>query len=380
MSRKQLYKSIDIVILGYFGKHNFGDDILMCVAYGLAKSIKKDARIGIRLSGEDRYIAKMLIGDITFIPFGTRNKHALVIHGGGGTFFDFDSYRFFERINNYMLFFGGIKSYLFIDSILRRCLRKQRLSGEKRIGIGLGIGTFSKGSRKLREALPILSDFDALWVRDRSSVDNLSYLGVTPPTVLGSDLAFLHEYWCPPHLFMCKMNTQRNRPKIGLILRDWPSQDGEQLSSVFRPALDRLRADYDITVVSLDENTDQVTLKSLGDYPQKIWQPEQEDIGIFCERLVDFDVFLTARAHGAICGACLGRPSVILAIEPKLETVHDMLKQSSVLVVKPFKEERLSEALQQALSISMAAIRQDVMTNRRDSLTAFQKTREMASI
>ncbi len=40
---------------------------------------------------------------------------------------------------------------------------------------------------------------------------------------------------------------------------------------------------------------------------------------------------MSSRAHGVICGAVLGIPSVLIEIEPKLRTIHEMLPQSTVL-------------------------------------------------
>ena len=106
------------------------------------------------------------------------------------------------------------------------------MSAQVRLGFGLGIGTFTPGSPKLREALPVLSDFDGLWLRDAGSVDNLSALAVAPPVVLGSDLAFLWDHWCPPELALRPPPKKAKRPRVGVILRDWPTGSGEAI--VFR--------------------------------------------------------------------------------------------------------------------------------------------------
>ena len=63
-----------------------------------------------------------------------------------------------------------------------------------------------------------------------------------------------------------------------------------------------------------------------------IWQPEATTIADFAAKLATQDVLLSSRAHGAICGACLGVPSVIVNIEPKLTQVHAMLSNASRLV------------------------------------------------
>ncbi|ADQ00053.1 polysaccharide pyruvyl transferase family protein [Marinobacter adhaerens] len=354
----------DVVLVGYYGRGNFGDDVLMAVAHRIARSILPDASIGVRLGSDVSYPSRLLGENVIPVPFGSRDRHRLIIHGGGGTFFDFAHHSISERCVNAVLLIAGVNAFVRVEGWLRTFLKKPRMSAQKRIGLGIGVGTFSAGSGKLREALPLLMDFDGLWVRDPVSKENLDRLAVSAPITLGSDLAFLSEGWCPEELLLQARPARLGRPKVGVVLRDWPVGSGPGFANAFGPVIAELSAQYDLTLISFDSATDAGTLRALNDIPQVVWCPERMDLAKFSEVLSDHDVLLTSRAHGAICGACLGRPSVILDIEPKLKAVNSMLPRATRLVRPDSDSKTVVRLIEEALAIPIDSIVKDVMHNR----------------
>ena len=363
----------DVVLVGYYGHGNFGDDVLMTVAHGIARSILPRASIGIRLSSDVSYPSQLIGEDITTLRFGTRNKHQLILHGGGGTFFDFAPHSFKERAVNSVLLSGGARGFVRIERALRRLTNRPRMSGRNRIGLGLGVGTFTPGSKKLLSALPILDDFDHLWVRDQGSRLNLDNLSVGPPAILGSDLAFLTDRWCPPELLLKPRAKVRRRPKVGVILRDWPARSGSSFADLYRPVISALSDQYDLTIISFDPATDGGTLSSLRDWPQQKWKPGSATMRSFLNILSEYDVLVTSRAHGAICGACVGKPSVILEIEPKLAAINNMLPQATRIASPKNDAAIIKGLIEEALSISSDSIANDVTRNQKLSEQALSK-------
>lgn len=351
------------MLLGYYGQKNFGDDVLMAVAYQISQQIMPGASIALRTSTSETYPTKLLGASISHLPFGTRDEHSLIIHGGGGTFFDFGRHTLAHRLRNKALFAAGTTAFLWGERRLRLAMGKPRLAAQKRIGLGMGIGTFSAGSPKLLEALPVLEDFDALWVRDLQSRSNIERLRISPPIIEGSDLAFLTDGWCPSSLRLSQPPSRPARPRVGVILRDWPTASGTAFGQRIAPTLEYLARQYDLTLISLDQNTDQGTLQALRHLPQVIWQPDRDSFEDFATKLVQQDVLLTSRAHGAICGACVGRASVILEIEPKLSTVHAMLPRASRLIAPDSNGAEVAKTIEEALSIPLDAIAADVYHN-----------------
>ncbi len=342
----------------------------MLVTHALAGQILPDARIAVRVGTPATYLDRLLGIGVARLPFGTRDQHRLILHGGGGTFFDFADHGPLERGLNAVLFAAGTAAFIKFDYLLRKLVGRQHLSARTRLGFGLGIGTFTPGSARLREALPVLADFDALWVRDAESVANLSRVAVTPPVILGSDLAFLWDYWCPPSLVLAPRIDRPGRPRVGVVLRDWPAGSGAAFAQGFLPLLDHLSGGYELTLISLDPYTDAGTLAALSQYQQVKWQPEQISMLEFAEKLSSQDVLLTSRAHGAICGACLGRASVIVGIEPKLEAVHAMLPGATRLVCLPYDPLGVAALIEEALAITTDSIAADVHRNRAEAQRA----------
>jgi polysaccharide pyruvyl transferase WcaK-like protein len=366
----------DVVLLGYFGRGNFGDDILMVVAHALAQQMLPGAQIALRIGSSTNYPEKLLGPGISRIPFGTRDRHRLVLHGGGGTFFDFATHGRLHRFANALMLSAGTRTLVQIEGAIRQIVGRQRLSARTRLGLGLGIGTFTPGSPKLRDALPVLADFDALWLRDADSVANLARLGVSPPVVRGSDLAFLWEHWCPPELALARSRQKTARPRVGVILRDWPVGSGISFAQDFAPVLERLSKHYELTLISLDPETDSGTLTALLHLPHVVWRPEQTSIGEFVKEIAEQDVLLTSRAHGAICGACVGRSSVILGIEPKLKAVHAMLPEATRIVMPPYRKDAVICKIEEALAISLDSVAADAQRNRSESQSAMNSLLE----
>lgn len=365
---------IDIVLIGYYGKQNFGDDVLMLASYEIARKLAPDARIGL-LGTKEQYVTKLINGDVGSVPYGSRRTYQLIVHGGGGTFFDFAEHDLSSQAINRAALALGPKVFVMLDTLVRRLTRKQRMSSRARIGLGLGVGTFSPGSPALLSSLPTLLDFKALWVRDPGSIDNLKAIVKSAPTIQGSDLAFLHKAWCPREFALAARPPRngRTRPLIGLVLRDWPAQDGGQLARNLRNSVEALSRNYRLRLVSLNPNSDRETIKTFPDMEHLLWQPESINMSEFLKGLAEHDALISARAHGAICGACLGLPTVILGIEPKLSAVHSMLRNSSQFVAEPFSKEALCTGVERALMVDDASIASDVERNSDASEEALNK-------
>ncbi|GIX30313.1 MAG: polysaccharide pyruvyl transferase CsaB [Porticoccaceae bacterium] len=353
--RAEMAAPADIVFLGYYGFGNFGDDLLLSIAHRLLRRRFPRASLAVRTDRSGDYFARLLGEPVEIVRFGARSRHRLLVHGGGGTFFDYGRHGPWAR--------------------LRGVLGRPRLSGERRVGLGIGVGRYDPGSRRLLEDLPVLADFTALWLRDPQSADNLRALGVAPPVRLGSDLAFLSEEWwqggeaAPPV-------SRSKRLRVALCLRDWLLPDGRDLAAAIAPAVARLAERCDLTLVSLEPERDQKVLAAFSSLPQWHWRPERMGLWEFAEGIAAHHVIVSARAHGAICAAVLGRPAAILEIEPKLATVHRMLPNSSRLLPPQAAPEILAAAVEELAVVDPVRIAEDVAANRAASRAAWRWVEE----
>lgn len=354
-----------ILMVGYYGHGNFGDDVLMLVTYRLLRHRFPEAEISVLVSNPRADYITKLLGNVILLTSSIHGHFDRIVHGGGGVFFDFNRYGIAARLREVLTYSLGFQAYLAAERLLRRILGKPRIRATHRIGIGIGVGTFAPGSAKLREKLPLLADFAALWVRDVESMHNLKRFtcAMKAEVLHGSDLAFLTYYWLPA----LPEKPPALRPRLGIVLRDWPGMDMAQLA----PTLAQLAQDYDITGFIFDDAADAQTSQLLAPYTTHRWQPQGMEIAAFAATLAAQDVLLTSRAHGAICGACVGVPSAIIDLEPKLQQVQAMLATSSVLVAAN-DPARWASAIAQAHA-QRHHVAADVAINRAQSETALQQ-------
>lgn len=354
-----------ILLTGYYGRANFGDDVLMQVTHRIVRLLFPEANISVLVDGQYGDYVSRFIPDATILTPAYHGKFDAIIHGGGGVFFDYAHHGALATLIGSMIEKIGFSHYLYAEHMLRTLLNKPRTTAVRRVGLGIGVGTFSAGSTRLLHKLPLIADMDALWVRDSASVENLArFRSVMKGDIIeGSDLAFLHEYWQAPH----EERRPSARPKLGIALRDWGAQN-PKLPEI----LSQLSEQFELTGFVLDHESDRQTIKLLEPYTTHVWNPRDMSIADFTEPLAQQHVLLTSRAHGAICAACLGIPSVIVPIEPKLQQVHTMLSQSSTLATLDDPCE-LTNAVQKLLDISIETIADDVAKNRARSQSALSR-------
>lgn len=320
--------TLQILLIGYYGKGNFGDDVLFQVTYGMTRQRYPDAEITVQCDQyKTDYLYKLAGEEVKIVASGHRGHYDLIIHGGGGTFFDFKNHGMTDWIINILIQIIGLDLYYFLEGFIRIILGKKRTSTSKRLGIGIGVGTYTKSSKKLKHNILVLMEFDRLIVRDTESVKNLEKLGIKKNVKLGTDLAFLYDFWVPQNLDSKHLKSEKK--KVGVILRDW--YDNAYLYHL-KNVMDSLKEVYELSVFVFDKRTDLETMNIFKDYPMYIWEPIEMTIAQYSQKLAEHDVLITSRAHGAMCGAILGVPSIIIEIEPKLKTIHSLLSDSSQLL------------------------------------------------
>lgn len=351
-----------VLMEGYYGRGNFGDDVLMAVTYGVLRKAMPDATIALVIGDHQRDYASTMLPGITIQRPDRHAHYDMIVHGGGGVFFDFKTYSALYQALESLIRAVGFRTFLLLEKLSRNLSGKYRFTTDTRIGMGIGVGSFSPGSPRMLRSLPILADFKALWVRDEQSIEQLAqYHSILSTEIIhGSDLAFLTEHWMPPIT-----KTASPRPRLGVALRDWPGMNYAAIEAILK----QLSADYDLTGFIFDAANDREIARILTPYTTHVWQPEHMNIADFAAQIAAQDILLTSRAHGAICGACLGVPSVVVNIEAKMEQVHAMLPNTTALVY-PRETMLWANVIKQTLVKNSET---DVNRNRDASEAAFEK-------
>ncbi len=345
-----------ILIKGYYGFGNLGDDILMKVSYAILKKKYTDTSISIYSENTlnnpnfadaenfNQYIREFLEDTITLVDWTDQTHYDLLFNGGGGIYKDHTYGRWQHEALNTVARHLSPQRIRRLENRLRDSFRKpHRITFDRRIGFGLSIGPFRKSSPSYLRKVSEIGSYDALFVRDQASMDFLESVGFSNQYYRTTDIAFLTKYWLPDEL----KNKQQTQPsRVGFILLDW-HQDSEVYFQNVKYATEQLsKMGYEVSFFSFQKSYDR-QYRAYFDTQVIAWDPHKYGLKQFLSLLQNQDIIVSARAHGAILGACLGVPSVCLGITLKLEEVSKMLRRSSILLPPPFLPRQIIQAVQQ---------------------------------
>lgn len=331
----------NIILKGYYGFGNLGDDILMLSAYGWLHENYPEAKIRISTNSDHAsYIPKLISAPIEIISNHESVQADWIIHGGGGVYFDFKKGGIKYKWLNSLIKLIGLKGFQKIYKKYRSIRGTLGAQTHFRGGFGIGVGTYTPSSQRLYSDILDLLDFRFLLVRDEESVKHLLKLNVSCPIEVASDLAFMDGYWKPKEI-----STNKSKKIIGFVLRDWIHDDHADFS-VIKEVVDELRSkEFEVQFFSFDRYSDSAYLQHFAEYGILSWDPHHQTISSFLKKLNECSLVITSRAHGAIITACLNIPAICLEIEPKLKHVSALLKHSSLLVSKPFDKDKLIDTI-----------------------------------
>ena len=301
----------------------------MITTYNLARHIFPDDEI-IICSGSPNpdYIVKLLGQPVQIVDDDTDVEAAWIVHGGGGVFFDFKKgpSRFYGL--NRLIRFFGYGSYRKAYRFFRKWRGRRGIESRYRVGLGIGVSTYTPSSAKFHQDILFLSDFDFLMVRDHESLSHVRELGLKYPLHRGTDIAFLSEYWKPPDV-----EAKSARGVVGFVLRDWILDNHVYLDTLLCVARELSQQGRVLKFFSLDKRSDSFFIAQFSkEFSVLTWDPDSMTVSSFLEEMSACSVMISSRAHGAIVSACLGIPVVCLGIEPKLAHIAAMLPRGAKLV------------------------------------------------
>ena len=327
-----------ILLKGYYGFGNLGDDILMLTSYRLLKKLYPEAEImvfsnnspnnldALYPAGYNDYIKAMLKDDIKIIDWTYKGYFDLVIDGGGGVYFDNQQGPVYYYPINQIIGLIGSQGVLRIDSALRKITgRFRHIEFGKRIGLGIGVGPFHPSARQYYKNIVEIACYDQLFVRDQLSYELVKSLGIKGQLILATDLAFLTEYWLEKDLSADISNDRH----IAVILKgQTPS-----LYSHYKELARKLeKNNYQVTFFAFDEYFDRMFIKHMApEYKVEVWQPYEQDIIEFLRKLWACGLCLTDRAHGAILGALGFTLPLIIRTTQKSDQIVNLLQLNKIM-------------------------------------------------
>lgn len=335
---------MNILLKGYYGFGNFGDDLLMLISFRLLKEKYPESRITIfsnntknlknytHKAGYNKYIFKIVGEEVPLIDWTNKAHFDLVFEGGGGTYFDDmpKGWMYFAR--NAIIRNFGSQGLVKLDLFLRKLTNKQRnLTWDTKIAIGIGVGPFNKSSKHFYDKLIGLASLDFLMVRDNTSLSFAKKHLRVNTIKKGSDLAFLTTFWNVPDFKSAKQHQ-----KIGFILK---GDKNSFVKNFHHNALLFKEAGWEVAFFSFDEHVDAgFIIECQKFFNVDIWQPHNISLNNYINRLQECTILVTERAHGAIIGSILGCVPYFASPNFKMKQIISLFKNTSSKHSMEFKE------------------------------------------
>jgi len=326
-----------IVLSGYYGFNNSGDETILYAIIAMLRKIEPETQITV-LSNEPEKTAKLY--NVQAVNRWKWNQVLraiagcdLLISGGGSLLQDVSS-------TNSPLYYLGV-------------ILLARLLGKPVHVFAQGIGPLTN-KRNRRLTAWILNRVNAITVREAGSKTELSALGVTVPVeitadpVLGLSAESIKPELGQQILLRHAYCAGEEEKKLGVFIRSWGDNS---FTAELAQTLDNLADQgWKIAFVPMQFPQDIGVAKETAKLMHKeavilkeLYNPE-EILAI----IQQFDVILGMRLHALIDAAVLGKPFIGLSYDPKIDRFLEQMGQASVLPVTELKAQTLQEIIQWA--------------------------------
>jgi len=310
---------IDIMISGYYGFHNSGDDSILKAMVDSISSARPDLRI-LALSNDPTETKKVYgIDSIHRFDFPrilwNMRKTRLLISGGGSLIQDVTS-------DKSLAYYLGI-------------IRIAKLMGAKVMLYANGIGPIlhENNHKKIRNTL---CDVDLITLREPSSLEELKRFGVEGPDMLVTADPAFHLTAASPEesaLLVSRAGIPAGRRYCGIALRPWKKADKDMEKAVAMVA-DYIKKTYDMEILlipmqqSKDLQTAENVLHAMTEQGYILYDPATPSqlMGI----VGGAEFILGMRLHILIYAAKMGTPVIGLTYDPKVEATMRYIGQKFI--------------------------------------------------
>ncbi|HYE83292.1 MAG TPA: polysaccharide pyruvyl transferase CsaB [Clostridia bacterium] len=307
----------DVMISGYYGFNNSGDDAILLAIINNLRKIKKDVRIVV-LSKTPKDTAENYGVDSVdrfnlFKVIDTMKKTTLFLNGGGTLITDITSTRslVYYLTTIYLAKLIGLKVMLYAN----------------------GIGPISGSSNRYFTS-KIINLVDIITLREEASGLELQSLGVRKPEIIvTADPALGLEPADPGEIerILSAEGISTDKPLVGLSIRKWAGYDG--YSQVIAQAADYMEEKYNARSVfiplhfpsDLSVAEDIASKMKHRPFIVKDMYPVDKTLGI----MKKLDLVLGMRLHALIYSVSLSIPSIGLIYDPKVQGFLEYVKQPS---------------------------------------------------
>ena len=307
----------DVMISGYYGFNNSGDDAILLAIIDNLRSIKKDIRIVV-LSKSPKDTAKNYAVDSIdrfnlLEVIKTMKRTKLFLNGGGNLIQDVTSTRslMYYLTTIYLAKLIGLKVMLYAN----------------------GIGPVNRSSNRYFTSR-IINRVDVITLREEASSLELAALGIKKPEIivtadpaLGLEPASLEEV----QTIFGQEGISANCPLIGFSIRNWAGYD--RYSKIIAQTADYLEERYNAKpiFIPLHFPTDLSVAEDIASKMKHVPFILRNRYGIdkTLGIMKKLDLVLGMRLHALIYSVSLSVPVIGLIYDPKVQGFLEYVKQPS---------------------------------------------------
>lgn len=311
--------AIDVMISGYYGFHNSGDDSILKAMVDSLSASRPDIRI-LALSN-DPAETKAVYGIDAIHRFNlprilwNMHKTRLLISGGGSLIQDVTSDK-------------SLAYYLGIIQLAKKLGAKVMLYAN-----GIGPILHESNHKKIRK---VLNQVDLITLRDPSSLEELARFGVEGPKMLVTADPAFHLVAANPEesaVLVSRTGLPDGKKYCGIALRPWKKADKDMEKNIAMVA-DYIKKTYDMEVllIPMQHSKDMATMQATRNametegYLLKDPTTPSQLMGI----VGGAEFILGMRLHILIYAAKMGTPVIGLTYDPKVEATMQYIGQDFI--------------------------------------------------
>ena len=367
-----LEKKDEILISGYYGFKNSGDDALLEAIIKDIKKYKESPNITVLSANPKETMKKYRVRAIN--RFGAiklikhMNNAGMLISGGGTLIQDATS----------------TKSLIYYLAVIRLAIRR----GVKVMLYSSGIGPLRNEGNILR-AKKVLNDVDVITLRDPESRDELTRLGITKPQIsVTADPVFGIEDYNPTagRAILNMFGVPENKRTMVVSVRK-TKDTNQKIEATLARLCDYAAEKYNCAVVfvPMQINKDEQISRNIR---EKMTNPSyvidrRMSVSQIISIMASSDACIGMRLHSLIYSAIGNVPIMAISYDPKIESFMEYINQSICIGITELTDENAFfsldelfnnyDKIKEALLVGYSKLKEKALENGKIAVDLYEK-------